>query len=1087
VRVIALAAVLFLLAVSAGWGSAGAVARSATPYGKGHGSVSSVSCGAPGDCAAGGYYRVGKYREAFVVSETKWRWGRPIEVPGMATLNRGDAEVTSISCAAAGECGAGGYYSDRHGIPQAFVATEINGRWGDAIEVPRTATLNQGDWPGAGVDSISCTASGECAAGGHYAGGSGGIYGIYGTDGQQAFVVSETKGRWGKAIEVPGLAKLNSAGDATVTAISCAAPGKCAAGGYTAVGNFTQQAFLVSERNGRWSKAIEVPGISALDLGSDAFVTSVSCAPSGHCAATGLYTPGYAGQEAFVVDETNGTWGNAIDVPGLATLNSGGFANVNSISCVGTGACSAGGSYADGTYAQEAFVADEAKGIWHTAVRVPGSTNASVDSISCAAARTCAAGGSYYTGGVYTDGSHARAFLAGETKGSWGTAFAVPGMASIPSTQADVKSISCAAAGACAAGGYISDPTFGKRAFVVTERNGSWGRAIELQFPVSCVVPEVVGKTLAAAENRLEAAGCSLGKITHSYSRRPPGRVVSEHPPLGTVLSAGTAVGLTVSKGPRVMPKSASAPLSHVKTRWRATLATLPANAATGESQDVSITSIVCARPGNCTAVGSYVDKAGNQQGLLLAEKAGHWARGVKAALPADAPSDPQVSLTSVSCPSVGNCTAVGTYANTSGGIYGEGGTSGLLLTETAGHWGRGVEAVLPGGGPATYVRLQSVSCASAGNCTAVGSSDFRGLMLTESAGHWKRGVAFGAPDADSSDIKSVSCSSGGSCSAVGYDDYITDPRFGYDTAYALLLTKEKGKWSEIEILWPEGRPFEGSALTSVSCTTPGNCSAIGGIGFGIDEQYAPTGVLLTEKAGTWGRGVGARPPKNVDPGYISTYVGPLGISCSSPGNCLVMGAYYSHDRQHLASWTEQGGTWRRGVEVPLPRGAWGPDGIAISCASAGYCTVVGSYYTANPYDVYGENAGPHGFLLTESAGRWARGLKTSVASDFAVDSVSSVSCPSPGHCGAVGVAWNSDGPTYGVLFDSTTAPCVVPRLIGKTLSAARHSIESHNCSVGRINDAPSSTIETGHVISQTPAPGRHLPPGTTVDLTVSR
>ena len=43
-------------------------------------------------------------------------WGRAIEVPGLAALNKGgDAEVTSVSCASAGSCAAGGDYEDRHG------------------------------------------------------------------------------------------------------------------------------------------------------------------------------------------------------------------------------------------------------------------------------------------------------------------------------------------------------------------------------------------------------------------------------------------------------------------------------------------------------------------------------------------------------------------------------------------------------------------------------------------------------------------------------------------------------------------------------------------------------------------------------------------------------------------------------------------------------------------------------------------------------------------------------------------------------------------------------------------------------------
>src|SRR5262249_32023734 len=47
----------------------------------------------------------------------------------------------------------------------------------------------------------------------------------------QGFVAAERDGRWGRAIEVPGLGALNKGGDAQVVSLSCASPGNCAGGG----------------------------------------------------------------------------------------------------------------------------------------------------------------------------------------------------------------------------------------------------------------------------------------------------------------------------------------------------------------------------------------------------------------------------------------------------------------------------------------------------------------------------------------------------------------------------------------------------------------------------------------------------------------------------------------------------------------------------------------------------------------------------------------------------------------------------------------------------------------------------------------
>ena len=105
-------------------------------------------------------------------------WGTAQEVPGTALLNRnGLAAVSSVSCAAAGDCSAGGDYNNAAGN-QAFVVTQTNGTWGTAEEVLGTAALNTGG--DAQVTSVSCAAAGQCSAGGYYDG-----------SGHQAFVVTE--------------------------------------------------------------------------------------------------------------------------------------------------------------------------------------------------------------------------------------------------------------------------------------------------------------------------------------------------------------------------------------------------------------------------------------------------------------------------------------------------------------------------------------------------------------------------------------------------------------------------------------------------------------------------------------------------------------------------------------------------------------------------------------------------------------------------------------------------------------------------------------------------------------------------------
>src|SRR6266851_1407144 len=100
-------------------------------------------------------------------------WGRAIAVPGLAALNTGrNADVLSVSCAAPGSCAAGGFYQNHSRNPydvttgRGFVVSERNGRWHRAAGVPGLGALNRGG--NAEVSSVSCASRGYCAAVGFY-------------------------------------------------------------------------------------------------------------------------------------------------------------------------------------------------------------------------------------------------------------------------------------------------------------------------------------------------------------------------------------------------------------------------------------------------------------------------------------------------------------------------------------------------------------------------------------------------------------------------------------------------------------------------------------------------------------------------------------------------------------------------------------------------------------------------------------------------------------------------------------------------------------------------------------------------------
>src|SRR5262249_6319786 len=204
----------------------------------------------------------------------------------------------------------------------AVVASAASGAWGTAQQV--AAALNAGGI--AAISSVSCGWAGNCSAGGFYTDNSGR---------RRAFVVSEANGAWGTAHQVA--AALNAGGGAVINAVSCASAGNCTAGGAYTSSSGAQPAFVVTETNGTWGTANQVA--AALNAGGNAVINSVPCASADNCTAGGAYPPRSGRRQAFAVTETNGAWGTAQKV--AAALNAGGAAVINAVSCASAGNCSA--------------------------------------------------------------------------------------------------------------------------------------------------------------------------------------------------------------------------------------------------------------------------------------------------------------------------------------------------------------------------------------------------------------------------------------------------------------------------------------------------------------------------------------------------------------------------------------------------------------------------------------------------------------------------------------------------------------------------------------------------------------------------
>ena len=344
----------------------------------------------------------------------------------------------------------------------------------------------------------------------------------------------------------------------------------------------------------------------------------------------------------------------------------------------------------------------------------------------------------------------------------------------------------------------------------------------------------------------------------------------------------------------------------------------------------VTVSSVSCPAAGSCSAVGEYADSSNHRQGMLLTESSGMWqSPGVIASLPANASVDASVLLSSVSCVATGECAAVGSYLDSGGN------TRGLLLTESAGVWGTGVQAIVPANAGSSGLALTSVSCTSAGNCSAVGkyrdsSGDFQGLLLTETAGTWQPGIEASLPANAASNpgvtLSSVSCAAAGECSAVGtYTD-------GSSNGQGLLLIETAGVWQPaVEASTPANALGSGQdiALGSVSCGAAGDCSAVGTY---IDSSNATQGLLVTESAGAWQPGTEASLPANAQ---SSPFVRLGSVSCVSSGECTAVGRYADTGGNSQELWvTESSGTWGTGVEATPPANAGSDPDVLLSSVS---------------------------------------------------------------------------------------------------------------------------------------------------------
>jgi hypothetical protein len=364
-------------------------------------------------------------------------------------------------------------------------------------------------------------------------------------------------------------------------------------------------------------------------------------------------------------------------------------------------------------------------------------------------------------------------------------------------------------------------------------------------------------------------------------------------------------------------------------TAWANELSTAPGEAKSDWLNDVS-----CPSAGNCLAVGGRVDQKTGATRMT----GQRWTGSAWTPTAVSQPGGENVELKGVSCTAPTSCMAAGFAQSASGYRPVAMQWNGTIWAETAS----------PAVSPAAFSAFNDVACTAANSCEAVGytgpSGSAHGIKpLIE---HWNGSTwavrtaanpatPGGEPSQEDNKLESVSCASASICKAVG-SHYSS---VGGVQAYQPLIENLSGEqWvsEEADTYYLQTEGETDIRLFGVSCPTTAWCVAVGSSAAGHAANTPQRPFTQRWTGGSW-LNVGA--PKEASEASQLT-----GVSCTSPGACRAVSA-----NSRGLHWT--GTYWKiEGPLAPADNGSQPPRPSGISCPTPQECQSVGSYTNASGY-----------------------------------------------------------------------------------------------------------------------------------------
>jgi hypothetical protein len=267
----------------------------------------------------------------------------------------------------------------------------------------------------------------------------------------------------------------------------------------------------------------------------------------------------------------------------------------------------------------------------------------------------------------------------------------------------------------------------------------------------------------------------------------------------------------------------------------------------------------------------------------------------------------------------------------------------------------------------------------------------------------------------------------------VGSFEDNAGPGLGY--VYGLTEVLANGTWTPGSAPQPpnhgtDGAGHQSATLYSVSCPVAGSCTAGGTY---EDNVGYPAGLIESLSNGTWTATEAPLPAGAGNDADLALEVNLNGVSCSSATFCVVVGSYNDYTGHAFGLIDAGSGTSWTPTSAPEPSNS-GTDGdgdqgaelLAVSCSSDGNCGASGDY----------DNTGgrQQGLLEVLASGTWTD-LTTPVPSNAGTGSYQfsesdDISCPTDGNCVSVGQYGNTADSVNGLidtLSDGTWVPTQAP------------------------------------------------------------